>query len=74
MDKIICYSVGIVAMSICAEKEISTNQIEKFANTEHPLQILKWKISKDKCFKSGETNPCNCEQFPNDRKHYLLNC
>lgn len=74
-EKIIIYSQGIIAMSICADNSVSVKEIEVFANTENPTGIdSKWKLSEDKTFKSGESNPCKCDKFPNTRKHYLLNC
>lgn len=75
MEKLIVYSVGIVAMSVCVDKKLTRKEIEHLANAEQPTGISsKWKISKDKTFASGESNPCQCDQHPNARKHYLLNC
>lgn len=74
-QKIIPYSIGIITMSVCADKNVSIEEIEEHINLVHPTGInTRWQLSKDKYFASGETNPCNCDQNPNTRKHYLLNC
>jgi hypothetical protein len=74
MDKIILYSIGICHLSICAKKYTKKSDIEKFANAGHPTGIKsKWRISKNKSFKSGVPMPCQCTIHP-DRKHWLLVC
>jgi hypothetical protein len=66
-------SKGIVYMTVCTNSN-NKKDIEEFANTENPTGINnKWKISKDKKFHTGETNPCLCEK-EKGFKHYLLNC
>lgn len=75
MDKLIIYSQGIIAMSVCVDKDLTTHEIEMLANSQSPTGIKsKWQISTDKTFHKGEPNPCPCEDHPETRKHYLLNC
>jgi len=74
MDAVIIYSIGMVAMSVCAKKNLTPKFIEKEVNRMSPTGIsTDWVMSKDKKFKSGHPNPCQCEEHTN-RKHYLLNC
>ncbi len=73
--KVIVYSVGICAASACVEAGLTRKQIEKLVNIQEPTGITsKWKISRDKHFHSGQTNPCPCEEHPKKRMHYFLNC
>lgn len=75
MEKIIFYSVGLVCMSACVDNTVTTEELEKAANNEHPTGVRStWKLSKDKFFRQGQPNPCPCEERPETRKHYLLNC
>lgn len=68
------YSVGIVTCSACVPKDMSIEDIEKGVNTQLPTGISsRWAISKDKTFRQGKSNPCECDQDSN-KKHYLLNC
>ena len=72
---IITYSIGITSCSVCADNNLSIEEIVAYINETEPTEIdSKWEVSKDKKFKSGEANPCECDKFPNERKHYLLNC
>lgn len=74
MEAIIIYSMGICSMSICVKKDLKKAFIEKEINKMSPSGVpTKWQISKDKTFRSGQTNPCQCKENDN-RLHYLLNC
>lgn len=65
--------IGLCYMSVCTNVE-NPIEIEKLANAEHPSGVrTPWRLSKDKYFATGHTNPCVCEQDPT-RKHYLLGC
>lgn len=67
-------SPGIVAVSVCAPKDTPREQIEEWVNGEHPTGISSpWAISGDD-FAEGQPNPCPCDQEPDARLHYLLNC
>lgn len=75
MEEIIPYSVGLCFASVCALKGVSIAKITSELNSQFPTGIRsKWKLSKNKKFNSGETNPCNCDRFPETRTHYLFNC
>ena len=72
--QIIIYSKGICHCSVCAENNLPVDKIEEFVNKENPTGIGHgWKLSA-KNFKTGESNPCDCNEYPDERKHYLFNC
>ena len=75
MADVIVYSEGVIACSVCVPKEMTTEEIERIVNIEHPTQVSSdWKISKDTHFACELlTNPCICDD-DSERKHYLLNC
>ena len=74
MNTIEIYSKGIITCSVCAPKRLSVKTVERVVNELEPTNISsKWKISKDKTFRTGESNPCVCENDPN-RLHYLMEC
>ncbi len=67
------YSIGLVCASVCSS--LSVKETIKRMNFTHPTGISsQWKLSKDKEFATGQTNPCPCKDSPGTHKHYLLNC
>ena len=67
------YSVGIVCASVCSS--LSSEETKLKLNVENPTGLKQgWDFSKDKTFKSGQSNPCPCEDNPKTHKHYLFNC
>ena len=53
---------------------MTIKQITKELNIINPTGVSsKWKLSEDKFFANGQSNPCQCENDPS-RKHYLFNC
>jgi len=75
MEKVIPYSVGLLAASVCAANELTPEEVEKEFNRINPAGTINgWKISDDTHFKGGATNPCPCDQHPDTRTHYLFNC
>ncbi len=73
MSDFIAYSVGICFMSVCVLKEMDRDELEQKANEEYPSGVMPWTIS-DEEFRSGDSNPCLCDKYPQERIHYLLNC
>lgn len=68
-------SPGLVCVSVCAPKDTPTEDIEAWVNGECPTGISSaWAISDDAEFAAGQPNPCPCDQEPETRLHYLLNC
>ncbi len=66
------YSVGIVSASVCTS--LTVKEATELLNDEHPTGISsKWSLSKDKTFRTGQTNGCNCPDYAGN-KHYLFNC
>jgi hypothetical protein len=69
-------SPGLVGVTVCAPKDTPRDEIESFVNAESPTGIdSPWAISdeEDPDFPTG-LNPCPCDQEPEARLHYLLNC
>lgn len=74
MSDVTLYSRGIVYASACAPKDMEGEQVAEAANGIYPTGLDHgWAISKDATFKSGETNPCKCDQ-DQSRRHWLLSC
>lgn len=66
------YAVGFVYCSICTNIK-SKRRIEEIVNRINPTGISStWKISKEN-FRTGQPNPCPCEQ-KKGFKHFLLEC
>jgi hypothetical protein len=75
MEKIIPYSVGLLTASVCADNNLTPEEVEKEFNRVSPSGTTAgWRISEDTHFREGATNPCPCDQNPTTRKHYLFNC
>jgi hypothetical protein len=68
------YNSGLCYMSVCVIATMETYQIEAMANRANPtVEDREWTIT-DEPFKTGEPNPCKCDNDPANRKHYLLSC
>jgi hypothetical protein len=71
---LIPYASGLCCMSVCADKRLTREEIERLANLQSPTGIgSPWKISSDDHFRAGNPNPCPCN-VDGSRVHYLLNC
>ena len=74
MSEINIYAAGLMAMSLCAPKDMSKEGIEHLANLEHPTGIpSQWKISEGETFADGTPMPAPCEN-DGGRLHWLLQC
>lgn len=68
------YSNGFVHCSVCAPKKMTKVEIVKQVNARNNTGISSdWTISKEKTFKSGQPNPCQCDS-DDERVHYLMVC
>lgn len=68
------YSYGLIHCSVCVPKGLTKQQIEDAVNSTHPTGISsRWEVSNDATFKTGQSNPCICEQ-DSERLHYLMVC
>ena len=75
MSKVLPYSIGIFTASVCADNSLTPEEVEKQFNIVSPSGTTNgWKISEDTHFREGGTNPCPCDKFPDEKKHYLFNC
>lgn len=67
------YAVGLCWLSVCTSITDAA-EIETRANLDQPTGISRrWTIHAGP-FKTGEPNPCPCNEGHADRKHYLLSC
>ena len=67
------YSYGPICASVCTS--LSLAEATRRLNQERPTGIeSQWRKSKDKTFRTGQPNPCPCENNPSTHKHYLFNC
>lgn len=66
------YREGLFFMSVCTD--MTPEEAEQYAQTIKSSGTSRgWKVSKDKTFRTGEPNPCPCDQHP-DRIHILFDC
>ena len=65
------YSVGLCCASVCTS--LSLAETTRRLNLEHPTGIAPWK-KVDEPFRTGEPNPCQCNENPKTHKHYLFVC
>jgi hypothetical protein len=73
MKDVEIYASGACYCSVCTSLA-DINEIIKKVNKLNPTGLkLGWELSKEKTFRQGQSNPCQCEKHPN-RKHYLFNC
>ena len=71
---VIIYADGVAHCSVCAEKNLSRQQIEAEVNALSPTGLSGgWKIDEAR-FAGGEANPHPCEDAPDERLHYLMVC
>jgi hypothetical protein len=73
MKDVECYAVGIVNISCCALKSLSSEDVATHVNKLHPSGIGPWTIAEEKTFAGGDAIPNQCEHNK-DRQHWLLHC
>ena len=67
------YAVGFVCASACTTLPIE--EATARLNAAHPTGLTHgWEPSKDETFKSGDPNPCPCNDHPETHQHYLFVC
>ena len=71
VDSFRAYSVGLCYASVCTS--LSLPETTKRLNLEHPTGISPWEKADEK-FRTGESNPCQCNENPQTHKHYLFVC
>lgn len=73
-DGIEIYAKGLVYCSVCAPNGMTVKEVERKVNIYNPTGVSsRWKISPNKTFKDGLTNPCKCEN-DSSKLHYLCVC
>lgn len=67
------YREGLCFMSVCTD--LTPKEAEEYAQLIKPSGTSRgWKISEEKTFRTGEPNPCPCDQHPKSRIHILFDC
>jgi hypothetical protein len=70
----VIYASGLVCLSVCVDKNMTTREIERRANMESPTGIhSRWTIAKENQFADDVPMPCRCNTNPG-YLHYLLHC
>ena len=71
-DDFVVYAHGIVHASVCSSLGTEATLARMQAI---PTGIRSsWALSEDETFRTGESNPCRCEDKPETHMHYLFNC
>ena len=85
MSDVNVYSMGLVMASVCAPSNMAGDEVAAAVNEQdadslrgvglakHAGHTPQWGVSDDANFRTGQTNPCPCEDDPS-RKHWLLEC
>lgn len=66
------YSNGLIHCSVCSS--LSLEETVRRTNLENPTGTSsKWELHNEK-FRTGQPNPCPCNDNPETHKHYLMVC
>jgi hypothetical protein len=69
------YALGLVSCSACAPASMTPEEVAAAVNELEPTGISSpWTVSEDPEFATGQPNPAPCDQEPEARKHYLMDC
>ena len=72
---VVIYTSGLVHCSVCVEKDLSREEIERQVNAMNPTGLSHgWKVDDAPAFSEGSANPHPCEDEPATRLHYLMVC
>lgn len=72
-EGVIVYRFGLCYCSVCVPKDMTIAEVEAGADRAHPTGLDHGWKKADKDFRTGETNPCDCNHG-SGRLHYLLEC
>ena len=73
-DGVVCYGVGLCFASVCAPAALSIDEVLEAVNSRWPTGLDHgWTVSPAETFRTGQPNPCPCEQ-DSSRVHRLLEC
>jgi hypothetical protein len=64
------YCIGPLSCSVCSS--LSPEETVKRVNELHPSGTTNGWVISDEKFKTGQDNPCPCDQHPETHKHYYL--
>lgn len=68
------YAVGLCNASLCCPAEWDASRVLKEINHQEPTGLDHGWAHTGCKFRTGETNPCPCDQLPYTRKHWLVEC
>ena len=66
------YSEGLFVTSVCSSLDQEAT-VARMATIPSGIRAG-WVLSEDETFRTGEPNPCPCEDKPETHMHYLFNC
>lgn len=66
------YSWGMCYTSVCSR--LTEAKTKDRLNVVMPSGTSKGWIKADETFKTGESNPCPCNNNPKTHKHFLFSC
>ena len=74
-SEVYIYAHGLVACSACAPLAMTPEEIAAAVNAGNPTGISSpWRVSGEPEFAQGQPNPAPCDQEPDVRRHWLMEC
>ena len=74
-DTVMVYAEGLLSCSACAPASLDAPAVEAAVNAACPSGTRAgWQCSSDPVFAAGEPQPGPCNQQPESRRHWLLEC
>lgn len=68
----VVYSYGLVSASVCSS--LGPEETARRLNEQYPTGLdHPWMLAEEP-FRTGEPNPCPCNETPETHKHYLFTC
>ncbi len=74
--EIVRLAEGLCYASVCAPAQMSGDDASiAYSMKFGPAGTTRgWGLCDDPTFKDGQPNGCPCDQFPDQRRHWLLSC
>jgi hypothetical protein len=74
MSRVKVYKEGLCAVSVCADKGMTKEEVAEEVNALNSTGIgSQWSVT-DETFATGEPNPCPCNDDPENKEHWVLHC
>ena len=65
------YAEGVFCASVCSSLGLRETEI-RMAQRASGTEPRGWRLSEDKEFRTGQKNPCPCNEKPETHMHYLF--